>query len=108
MIGATRLGRISLKMIRAVRGANRPGRLDELLLAQGEHLPADDPRHVGPAGEGDHEDHHAEAGLDQAAEAAGAAERAGGGEAAREQQIRDRQEHVDASETRSCRSTPRK
>ena len=70
MIGAVRLGRISWKMIRVCEAPGDARRLDELLLAQRERLPADDPRHVGPARERDHEDDHAEARLDQAAEAA--------------------------------------
>ena len=36
MIGAVRLGRISLKMIRVFEAPMRPGGLDELLLAQRE------------------------------------------------------------------------
>ena len=89
-------------MIRELEAPIDARRLDELLLAQRQHLAADDPRHVGPARERDHEDDDAEAGLDQAAETAGAAaarlaERAGGGEAGREQQVGDREQDVDAA-----------
>ena len=69
MIGAIRFGSSSRKMIREFVEPDGARGLDELLLAQRERLAADDPRHVGPAGDRDDEDDDAEARLDQAAEA---------------------------------------
>src|SRR5207248_1364157 len=51
-------------------GTQRPRRLDELLLAEREHLAADNPRDVRPVGERDHEDYGRQPGLDQRAAAA--------------------------------------
>ena len=58
-----------------VRRAQRARRLDELLLAQRQHLPARDPRDVGEASDHDDEDDRRRARLDQAADAAAHAAR---------------------------------
>ena len=70
-------------MIRNPAGAERPGRLDELALAQGEHLAAHDPGDRAPGEEDDHDDRHAEPGADERHERDG------------EQQERQAQRRVD-------------
>ena len=80
-------------MIRRFDAPERAGGLDELLLAQRQHLAAHDPRDVGPVDDRDDHDHHREARLDQAAEAAVGAG-ACGGEAEAEQQDREGEHHV--------------
>ena len=79
-----------------VRGAQRAGRLDELLLAQGQDLAAHDARDVGPVDDRDDHDDDGEAGLDEAVEAA---LRAGAGrrQAEAEEQDREGQHHVDGA-----------
>ena len=57
-------------MIRRLQAPSDCDGLDELLLAQREHLAADDARDVGPVGEHDDRDHDRQAGLQRAAEAA--------------------------------------
>ena len=57
-------------MIRAFEAPSDARGLDELPLAQRQHLPAHDAHDVGPVDERDQEDDHAEPGLDRAAEAA--------------------------------------
>ena len=76
-----------------VRRAERARGLDELLLAQRQHLPADDPRHVGERGQRDHEDDHGQAGLDEPVDAA--LDRARRCEPDAQQQDREREQDVE-------------
>src|SRR5919108_3347099 len=64
---------------RPVAGAARARRLQELLLAQREHLAADDAADVRPVDDDDRHDHRGEAGLDESG-GAPASEGAGGGD----------------------------
>src|SRR5262245_58343064 len=66
------------------------GSLDELLLAERDDLPADDPADVRPVDDDDRDSHRRQPRLDQAAGAA-VAERARGGDPEGEQQDRERQ-----------------
>ncbi len=81
-------------MMRRLEAPERASGLDELLLAQRQHLAAHDARDVGPVDDRDDHDHHRQARLDQAAEApVGAGARRGEAEA--EQQDREREHDVD-------------
>ena len=80
-------------MIRRLDAPERAGGLDELLLAQRQHLAADDARDVGPVDDRDDHDHDRQPGLDQAAEAAVGAG-AGRGEAEAQQQDREGEHDV--------------
>ena len=69
MIGAATFGQHLAEHDPAVRRAQRTGRLDELLLAQGQHLPAHDTGDVGPAEQADHVADEQQPGFDDPAEA---------------------------------------
>ena len=81
-------------MIRPCEAPSDVDGLDELLLADREHLAADDARDVGPVGGDDDRDDDRQARLQQAAEAAVLA-RARRREAEAEQQHREREHDVD-------------
>src|ERR671930_104039 len=70
---------------RSIARAGSSGCLDELLLAQGEDLTADDAADVGPVDDDDRDDDGGEPGLHRPARAA-VSERAGGTDPEREQQ----------------------
>ncbi len=94
MIGADQVGQDLAEHDPRVGRPERTRGLDELALAQRQHEPADDPRHVGPVGRArSRKITTDDAGLDRPADAA--PDGAGGADAEAEQQDRNRQHDVD-------------
>ena len=95
MIGAARLGSSSLNRMRAGRHAHHPGRLDELALAQREHLAADQAGDAHPAEDRQHDDQGRPSGSSRSCRLVSNRSLMIGAMRQRGEQERDRQEQVD-------------